>query len=80
MDKFFARRLHSINQYKNAGLRDVIDLPIKFISYLNKPENIVLREKYLGSNKQEKVIASKNNELQATWPILKFMDINDLFN
>ena len=35
MDKFFARRLHSINQYKNAGLKEVTILPLKFISYLN---------------------------------------------
>jgi hypothetical protein len=51
MDKFFARRLHSINQYKNAGSKEVTVLPIKFISYLNKPENHILKDKYLGKIK-----------------------------
>lgn len=65
IDRFLARRLHAITQYKNQI--DVLDMPMRFISYLNKPENSDLFQKYLGKIKHDRIIKSKNNELQIIW-------------
>jgi hypothetical protein len=65
IDRFLARRLHAITQYKNQV--DVFDMPMRFISYLNKPENMDLFQKYLGKIKHERIVKSKNNELQMIW-------------
>lgn len=54
-------------------------LPIKFISYLNKPENENLKEKYLGKIKEERIVDSKNNEMQVTWPIVLYQDLDKIF-
>ena len=42
-------------------------MPMRFISYLNKPDNQDLFQKYLGKIKHERIVKSKNNELQVIW-------------